>query len=263
VAIHPTAIVEDGAVLGADVELGPYAYVASGARVGDGCRIGPHTTIYGYTTLGAGCRVHAGAVLGDLPQDFGFEDGESFVRIGDRCMIREGVTIHRGSKPGTETVIGNGCMLMAFSHFAHNVELSDNVIVANGALLGGYVSVGARAFISGNVAVHQFVRIGRLVMLGGGAMISKDVPPFCTARPAMENGVGGINVIGMRRAGMSPDDRAATKAAFKILYLSGLNVSQAKEALAERFTSGPGREIHDFVAASERGICGSSLALDG
>jgi len=258
VAIHPTAVIEDGARVGADVDVGPFAYIAAGAQIGDGCHIGPHTTIYGHTTLGSGCRVHAGAVLGDLPQDFGFEDGESFVRIGDGCAIREGVTVHRGSKPGTETVIGSRCMLMAFSHFAHNVQLADDVIVANGALLAGYVSVGPRAFISGNVAVHQFARVGRLAMLGGGAMISKDVPPFCTMRPAMENAVAGLNVIGMRRAGVSPADRAAVKRAFKLLYHSGLNVSQAQEQLGEQFSDGPAREIHDFIAESERGICGGT-----
>jgi UDP-N-acetylglucosamine acyltransferase len=259
-AVHPTAVVEDGARVGAGVEIGPFAYIASGARIGDNCRIGPHATIYGCTTLGTGCRVHAGAVLGDLPQDSGFEDGDSSVRIGDECLIREGVTIHRGSKPGTETVIGDRCMLMAFSHCAHNVELEPDVIVANGALLGGYVAVGARAFISGNVAVHQFARVGRLAMLGGGAMVSKDVPPFCTMRPAMENAVGGLNVIGMRRAGMSPAERSDVKAAFKVLYCSGLNVSQARERISEQFSAGPGREFYDFVLASERGICGSSLS---
>ncbi len=257
--VHSTAVVEDGAELGVDVDVGPFAYVEAGARVGDRCRIGPHATIYNRTTLGSDCCVHAGAVLGDVPQDFGFEGGESFVSIGDGSVLREGVTVHRGSKPGTETVIGKRCLLMAFSHFAHNVELADDVIVANGALLGGYVSVGARAFISGNVAVHQFVRIGRLVMLGGGAMISKDVPPFCTARPALENGIGGLNVVGMRRAGMSADDRAAAKAAFKILYHSGLNVSQAMLELAANFSAGPGHEMRDFIAASKRGICGSSI----
>ncbi len=257
-SIHATAVVEAGVHLGTDVDVGPFAYIAAGAKVGDGCRVGPHTTIYGYTTLGRDCQVHAGAVLGDLPQDFGFEEGESFVRVGDGCVIREGVTVHRGSKPGTETVIGNRCMLMAFSHFAHNVELADDVIVANGALLAGYVSVGSRAFISGNVAVHQFATVGRLAMLGGGAMISKDVPPFCTMRPAMENVVAGLNVIGMRRAGMSPTDRADVKSAFKLLYHSGLNVTQAQEQLGAQFSDGPAREMHDFVAESERGICGAA-----
>ena len=258
-SIHPTAVIEDSACLGEGVVVGPFAYIAAGAKIGDRCHIGPHVTVYGYTTLGADCKVHAGAVLGDLPQDFGFKDGDSFVRIGEGCLIREGVTVHRGSKPGTETVIGNRCMLMAFSHCAHNAQLGDDVTVANGALIAGYVSVGARAFISGNVAIHQFARVGRLAMLGGGAMISKDVPPFCTVRPAMENGVGGLNVIGMRRAGIGPEGRSAAKAAFKLLYRSGLNMTQAREQMAALFTAGPGREICDFVSASKRGVCGCSI----
>ncbi len=258
-AIHSTAVIEDGAIIGSGVEVGPFAYIAAGANIGDGCRIGPHVTIYGHTALGADCAVHAGAVLGDTPQDTGFEDGDSFVKIGAGCMIREGVTIHRGSKPDTSTIIGNNCMLMAFSHFAHNVVLEDGVIIANGALLGGYASVGARAFISGNVAVHQFARIGRLAMLGGGAMLSKDVPPFCTVRPAMENSVGGLNIIGMRRAGIGGNDRKIAKQAFKIIYNSGLNVTQACEKLAESFEDGIGREMYDFIKSSARGICGGSL----
>lgn len=255
-AIHPTAVIEDGANIGRDVKVDPFAYIAAGANVGAGCHIGPHVTIYGHTSLGQSCTVHAGAVLGDTPQDTGFEDGDSFVEIGSGCMIREGVTIHRGSKPGTSTIIGNNCMLMAFSHFAHNVVIEDGAIVANGALLGGYASVGSRAFISGNVAVHQFARIGRLAMLGGGAMLSKDVPPFCTVRPAMENSVGGLNIIGMRRAGIGADERKMIKDAFKIIYNSGLNVTQATEKLAEVFDSGPGREFFDFIKSSKRGICG-------
>jgi UDP-N-acetylglucosamine acyltransferase len=254
-SIHATAVVEDGAVLGTDVTVGPFAYIATGAVIGAGCRIDSHATIYGHTTLGEGCAVHAGAVLGDTPQDSGFEDGDSFVRVGNNCMIREGVTIHRGSKPGTATVIGNNCMLMAFSHFAHNVELDDGVIVANGALMGGYVHIGERAFISGNVAVHQFARIGRLAMLGGGAMLSKDVPPFCTVRPAMENSIGGLNIVGMRRAGIGLDERKEVKAAYKMLYHSGLNVTQARKKLTETFATGPGSEVADFIQSSQRGIC--------
>lgn len=255
-SIHSTAIIEDGVVLGSDVEVGPYAYILAGAVIGDGCRIGPHVTIYGSVKLGAGSEVHATAVLGDTPQDTGFDGGESFVVIGSDCIIREGVTIHRGSKDGTTTVVGSGCMLMAFSHVAHNVELADGVIVANGALLAGYVTVGANAFISGNVAVHQFVRIGRLAMLGGGTMVSKDVPPFCTTHPLRTNKLLGLNVIGMRRAGIGGDGRSAVKAAFKALYHSGVNVTRAAATLAETCDGGPVREMLDFIESSKRGICG-------
>jgi len=254
-SIHPTAVIEDGARLGAGVTVGPFAYIQSGAVIGDGCSIGPHVTVMNRTTLGEKCEVHAGAVLGDTPQDFGFDGADSYVKIGDNCIIREGVTVHRGTTPGSVTEIGNGCMLMAFSHFAHNVVLGDNVIVANGTLLGGYVSVGERAFVSGNVLIHQFVRIGRLAMLGGGAVLTKDVPPFCTARNVVENRVGGINIVGMRRAGFDRKRLAEVKEVFKLLYHSGLNVSQAVANIRQALNSDVSRETADFIESSKRGIC--------
>lgn len=252
---HPTAVIEPGARLDADVEVGPCAFIAAGAVIGAGCRIGPHATVYGGVTLGAGCRVHAGAVLGDLPQDTGFQGGASFVRIGAQCIIREGVTIHRGTKPDTATVIGDGCFLMANSHVAHNAVVGQHVVIANGALLAGYVEVGDRCFISGNVCIHQFVRVGRLAMLGGGAGISKDVPPFCTMRPVALNSVAGLNVVGMRRAGLSAADRLEVRRAFKLLYRSALNAQQAVAVLRAQFQSGPASEFAAFVAQSRRGIC--------
>jgi len=258
--IHGTAVVEEDVDLGNDVEVAPFAFIERGARIGSGCVVGAHAVIYRHVSIGANCRIHAGAILGDTPQDTGFEDGDSVVTIGSDCVIREGVTIHRGSKPDTATEIGDGCFLMAFSHFAHNVKLGKSVIVANGALIAGYVEVGDRAFISGNSVVHQFVKVGRLAMVGGGAAISKDVPPFCTLRAASLNGVAGLNVIGMRRAGMSQEERAQAKEAFKILYMNGLNTTQAGERLAELCPDGPGREILDFMRNSTRGICPASSA---
>ena len=254
--IHKTAVIDAGAELGRDVTVGPFSYIEADVRVGDGCVIGPHVSILRYTSLGANCRVHAGAVLGDLPQDTAFKQCESWARIGANCLIREGVTIHRGTKPGTVTEIGDDCFLMAFSHFAHNVRLGKGVIVANGALLGGYVEVGGRAFISGNCLIHQFVKVGRLAMLGGGSAASKDVPPFCTLRTLSLNTVAGLNVVGMRRANLSPEEREEIKRAFKILYKSGLNVSQSVEKIRETFTSGPALEFCAFIEESKRGICG-------
>jgi UDP-N-acetylglucosamine acyltransferase len=254
--IHPTAIIDPGAKLGKDVTIGPFTCVEADVQIGDGCVIGPHASILRYTTMGSKCKVHAGAVLGDLPQDLSFSACESRVNIGSNCVIREGVTVHRGTKPGTITEIGNDCFLMAFSHFAHNVKLGRNVIVANGALLAGYVEVGDRAFISGNAVIHQFVRIGRLAMVGGGCGISKEVPPFCTMLPVALNSVAGLNVVGMRRAGIGADERMAIKRAFKTLFLSDLNVS---EAIGKIRSGGnlPASvlEFCAFVEASKRGIC--------
>jgi UDP-N-acetylglucosamine acyltransferase len=242
--IHPTAIIEDGAV------------------IGDNADIGPHVVILRNVSIGPNCRVHAGAVIGDLPQDLAFQEAETFVRIGADCVIREHVTIHRGTKPDTATVVGDGCYLMAHSHLAHNVCLGNRVIVANGALLAGYVEVGELAFISGNVVVHQFVRIGRLAMLSGGCGIGKDVPPFCTTVGLQRNAIGGVNAVGMRRAGLSPAERAQVKQAFTLLYRSHLNVSQALERIRQEFTDGPAMELAQFVAASRRGICTMRAAED-
>jgi UDP-N-acetylglucosamine acyltransferase len=254
-SIHPTAIIEEGAALGTNVSVGPFAVIQRDTRIEDGCVIGPHAVIYRHTSLGPGCQVHAHAVLGDVPQDLAFKENVSYVRIGARCTLREGVTIHRGTKPETATVVGDDCFLMANSHLGHNVQLGNGVIMANGVLLAGYVTVGDRAFLSGNVVVHQFGRIGRLAMVSGGAALSKDVPPFCTVPSVSRNRIVGMNVVGMRRAQMGPADRKAVKAAFQILFRSGLNTSAAVARIQAEFASGPGRELGDFVAASKRGIC--------
>jgi UDP-N-acetylglucosamine acyltransferase len=263
-SIHPTAVIESGAELGVGVEAGPFAYVQSGARVGDRCRLGPHVCVYRGVTLGTECQVHAGAVLGDAPQDLAYKNEESFAVIGERCIIREGVTIHRGTKAGTATTIGQECFLMGFSHFAHNVALGNRVIVANGALLAGYVEVGDQTFISGNAGIHQFVRIGRLAMIGGAGGISKDVPPFCTTVSVALNSIAGLNSIGLRRAGFTPADRLAVKQAFQRVYRSGLNVSQALASLKKDGPpEGPVREFCDFIERSKRGICALGTAADG
>ena len=254
-SIHPTAVVDPGAVLGAGVTVGPFAYVDRDTRIGDGCVIGPHSVILKFTSLGSHCRVHSCAVLGDLPQDLAFKDEASYVNSGANCVFREGVTIHRGTKPGTATVVGDQCFLMANSHLAHNVRLGNGVIIANGALLAGYVEVGDRAFISGNAVIHQFVRIGRLAMLSGCSGIGKDVPPFCTTVGVCRNRIAGLNVVGLRRAGISPEARQALRAAIKVLYRSGLNVSQALDRLAKEFPQPAVQEICAFIQASKRGIC--------
>jgi UDP-N-acetylglucosamine acyltransferase len=257
-SIHPAACIDPKAELGVGVEIGPGAVIAAGARVGDGCVIGPNAVVYGGVTLGESCRVHAGAVIGDTPQDLAFK-GEvaSFVRIGARNVLREGVTIHRGTKEGSETVMGDDCYLMANSHLAHNVTLGHRVILANGVLLAGYVEVGDGAFVSGNVVVHQFCRIGRLAMLGGLSAISKDVPPFCMTRSGGVNTIVGLNIVGLRRNGFAPDQRKAVRGCLNVVFRQGLNTGQAVEQLRARAGQGDdvAGEWADFIAGAARGIC--------
>jgi UDP-N-acetylglucosamine acyltransferase len=258
-------VIESGARIGQNVTIGPFSVIERDVVIGDRSVLGPHVHVLGHATIGEACRIHAGAVIGDLPQDLGFKDEVSYVRIGRQCVIREHVTIHRGTKAGTVTEVGNQCFLMAHSHVAHNAKLGDRVIMANGALLAGYVEVGDRAFISGNAGVHQFCRIGTTAMIGGGAIVTKDVPPYCTVRTNSLNAVVGLNAVGMRRAGLSTEERMGVKRVFGLLYRSGLNVTQAMSRIRDEYPTGVGQLFADFVEQSHRGICRLSTvqAADG
>ncbi|MDD2240925.1 MAG: acyl-ACP--UDP-N-acetylglucosamine O-acyltransferase [Kiritimatiellae bacterium] len=257
--IHPTAIVEPGADIGADVHIGPHAYVAATSRLGDRCVLAPHAVVLDNTTLGARCTVHAGAVIGDLPQDLSFGGGPSFVVIGDDCTFREGVTIHRGTQSDTTTRIGDHVYMMANSHAAHNCEVGDHVIMANGAALGGYVTVGERAFIGGNTGIHQFCHIGRLAMVASCCFISKDLPPFCCTVSSANSRIAGLNVVGLRRAGFTPAQRKQIKQVFTTLYRSGLNTSQACEKFRADSDNPFAAEIVDFIDRATRGLCRPSV----
>ncbi len=261
--IHPTAIVSPGAQLGTDVEMGPFSFVASTARIGDGCVLGPHAVVLEHTTLGARCKVHAGAVLGDLPQDLSFKNTPSYVVIGEDCVFREGVTVHRGTKPETTTRIGNHVFMMANSHAAHNTEVGDHVIMANGTLLAGYVTVGERCFFGGNSGIHQFCHIGRLAMVGASHIISKDLPPFCIAPSSGCSLVAGLNTVGLRRSGFNAEARAQIKQAFNLIYRSGLNTSQAEARLRTETGNPFATEFADFLANAKRGICRPSFNTTG
>lgn len=251
--IHPTAIIHPKAKIDSSVRIGPYVAIDENVEVGPECEIGPHAYLTGVTKIGARNRFYAGAVIGEAPQDLKYKDEPTRVEIGDDNVFREHVTVHRSAKVEEATVIGSHCFLMANSHVAHNCQLGDFVILANGALLGGHVSVAERAFISGNCVVHQFVQVGTLALMQGGSAISKDLPPFTIARG--ENGICGLNTVGLRRAGFSPVERMELKQLYRALFREGRNLRSVLEKASQQFTSAPARTMLDFVAASKRGIC--------
>ncbi|MBU3665329.1 MAG: acyl-ACP--UDP-N-acetylglucosamine O-acyltransferase [Chthoniobacterales bacterium] len=254
--IHPTAIVADGAVLGADVEIGPGSIVSSRSVLGSGCVLGAYVILENRVVLGDGTKVGHGSILGANPQDLGFDPArrDTGVRIGRGNTIREYVTIHRATKENGDTTVGDGNFIMTGCHLAHDNVVGNGVIMANNALTAGHVHIGDRCFLGGGNVFHQFMRIGTLAMVRGGCRFSKDIPPFLVATG--ENHVAGINAVGLRRAGFSAEERAEIKRAFRLLYLSGLNISQALEAAAPGPWGARAEELFAFVReAKKRGVC--------
>jgi UDP-N-acetylglucosamine acyltransferase len=251
--IHPTAIVHPKAKVDSSVEVGPYAVIDAGVEVGPECIIGPHVYLTGQTTIGARNRFFAGCVIGEAPQDLKYHGEPTRVSIGDENVFREHVTVHRSTKPGGETRIGGNNFLMANSHVGHNCELGNGVILANGALLGGYVTLQDRAFVSGNAVVHQFVRVGTLAFMQGGSAVSKDLPPYTVNRG--ENIICGLNTVGLRRAGFTPDERKELKQLYHRLFRARPNLRLALAEALKEFSSPPARVLLEFIAASTRGVC--------
>jgi len=255
VKIHPTATVDPTAKIGTDVAIGPYAVIGARAVVGERSTIESHVVIDPDVTIGSDNVIGPGAIVGTAPQDLSFSsERKTYVAIGNENVIREHCTIHRGSAEDSVTKIGHKNFLMAGTHVGHNCEIGNNVIIANNCLLGGHVSVDDGAFLGGACVFHQHMCVGRLAITQGASAFSKDIPPFVIA--AERNSVFGLNVVGLRRAGFSAKDRDEIKTAFKLIYMSDLNIGEAlKKASATKF--GPAaREFIDFVAnAKKRGIC--------
>ncbi len=229
--IHPTAIVSASARLGDGVRIGPYVVIEDDTELGEGTEVRAHAVVKRYTRLGAGNLVFEGAVLGGEPQDLSFRDAPTTLVIGDRNTIREGVTIHRASQPGGATMIGNDCFLMAYVHVAHDDKLGDRVILANNVVLAGHVEVGDRAFLSGGVGVHQFCRVGRLAMIGGNAKIVQDCLPFVIT-DGVPGRARGLNLVGLRRAGVTAGQLSTLKQAYRLLLRSALSLTEALTRLA-------------------------------
>ena len=253
--IHPTAIVDPAAQLGALVEIGPFSIIGPQVTIGEKTIVQSHVVMEGQVTIGSGNLIGHGAIVGAPPQDVSFSPKrKTKVEIGDGNIIREYCTIHRGTADESSTKIGDKNFLMAGAHIGHNCLIGTNVIIANNCLLAGYVRVDDGAFLGGGSTFHQFMHIGRLVMVQGSSGFGKDLPPFVIA--AERNSVFGVNIVGLRRAGFSAKDREEIKAAFKLVYLSGQNISQVFEKAATIEFGTLAREFLDFVAnAKKRGIC--------
>lgn len=251
--IHPTAIIHPKARLDSSVRVGPYAVIDEAVEVGAGSVIGPYVYLTGITRIGSGNKFFSGCVIGEAPQDLKYQGTASRLNIGDHNTFREHVTVHRSSAEPEATTIGANNYLMAHCHVAHDCRIGNHVIITNGALLGGHASVADRALISGNCLVHQFVRVGTLALMQGGSAISKDLPPYTVARG--DNGICGLNTVGLRRAGLSSAERLELKQLYHALFRSDLPLNRAIETARAKFSSAVAKLMLDFLAASKRGVC--------
>ncbi|MGI9140212.1 MAG: acyl-ACP--UDP-N-acetylglucosamine O-acyltransferase [Gemmatimonadaceae bacterium] len=252
--VHPTAIVSDDAQLAAGVEVGPFAIVGPGCDIAEGCVIGPRATLERNVRLARKVRVGIGAVLGGDPQDLKFQGEETTVEIGEGTVVREYSTINRGTSESFKTTVGRNCFIMSYVHLAHDCHLGDGVILANGVQLAGHVRIDDRAILSGLSAVHQFVRIGRHSFIGGCSRVSKDIPPFLKA---VGNPVKlyGLNTVGLQRAGFDEATLRELKRAYRLLFNSDLNITQAIERAEKDLDQrAEVQELMRFLEASGRGV---------
>ena len=252
--IHPTALVSSSAELASDVEVGAFAIIGDNCTVASGCVIAPRATLERNVLLAANVQVGMGTILGGPPQDLKYAGEETTVEIGEGTVIREYTTINRGTSQSFKTTVGRNCLLMSYVHLAHDCHIGNNVILSNVAQLAGHVTVEDRAIVSGLCAVHQFVRIGRQSFIGGCSRVSKDIPPFLKA---VGNPVKlyGLNTVGLQRSGMEESTIRELKRAYRLLFRSDLNVTQAIEQAQEEIEPlAEVRELIRFVEASERGV---------
>jgi UDP-N-acetylglucosamine acyltransferase len=256
--ISPLAHIHSAANIGNNVIIDPFAVIEADAIIGEGTHVMSHTTICKGTTIGKSCRIFPGAVLGAIPQDLKFVGEETTVEIGDNTTIRECVTINRGTKDKWKTVIGSNCLLMAYTHIAHDCTLGDYVILANTVQLAGHVEIGDYAIIGGLVGAAQFAKIGCHTYVAGHTVIDKDVPPYIKAGRDPLSYVG-INSVGLQRRGFNQEKINNILEIYRNIYTKGFNISQALENIESKFSSGSEKdEIVNFIKASKRGIIKAS-----
>ena len=254
-SVHSAAFVDPGARLGDGVVVGPGAVIGPYVTIGDGTRVDSHALVTGWTTIGRDCHVHHGAVLGSPPQDLKYTAEPSFLVVGDRTVLREYMTANLATEPGFTTRIGSDCLLMAYSHVAHNCQVGDRVVIANAVQMAGYVVVDDWAIVGGGTVVHQFVRIGRHAMIGGGSRIPQDIAPFVKSAGSPPRNAG-TNAIGLERRGVAAPVREAIDRAYRIFFRDGLTASRAVEEIRARLPGVP--EVEHFARFCETSVRGIS-----
>ena len=252
--IHPTAIIEEGAQIAANVTVGPYAIIGANCVLEENVTIKGHVYLDGYTTVGTGTTIWPGAVIGTKTQDRKFRGEKTYIIIGKNCEIRECATINSSCNEGSCVKIGDNCLIMAYCHIAHNCELGTGVIMTNNATLGGHVLVEDFAIIGGLTAVHQFSRIGKYAMVGGMSRVTNDVPPF-TIGAGSPYRLAGLNLVGLKRHKFSLQSRRLLSQSFRLVYRSGLSVADGIAAIEEQVEQTP-EVVHfvEFCKASKRGL---------
>ena len=252
--IHPTAIIEKGAEIAEDADIGPYCVIGGNVVIGAGTRLISHVAVDGRTTIGSSCTIHPFASLGGPPQDITYKGEETTCLIGNNNVIREYVTVNRGTKSSGTTRVGSNNFIMAYSHIAHDCVVGSNVIMANCATLAGHVHMDDFVNLAGLCAIHQFCRVGKYAFVSGLTGVPKDVPPFVMAA-GNRAALYGLNVVGLERRGFSKEEIATLKKAYRILFRSSLSLQASLEQIEEELDGEHVRELVTFIRASERGIC--------
>ncbi len=252
--IHPTAIIHPTAELAETVEVGPYTVIGEGVKIGDQTKIGAHAVIE-FAEIGSSCQIHSHAFVGTPPQDLKYRGEKTKIIVGDGTIVRECVTLNRGTTRTGRTLIGKGCMFMAYSHVAHDCTIGDEVICANGVAIAGHVEIGLGTVIGGMVGIHQFVKVGKLVMIGAGAMVPLDIPPFCMVWGDRAKIVG-LNVEGLKRRHVSIKSIQALKNVYREIFSSKKPLKQILQQLqSEKISEEEVNEFLQFISNSNRGVC--------
>jgi UDP-N-acetylglucosamine acyltransferase len=254
--IHPTAIIDPKAEIGEEVEIGPYSVIERDVFIDEGTKIGPHVVIRHGTHIGKRCQISQFASIGEAPQFSGYKGEKTLLQIGDRNIIREFVTLHRGTvKGGGKTVIGNENFIMAYSHVAHDCQIGNQVVMANGATLAGHILIEDFAIIGGLSAIHQFCRVGAYAIIGGVSGVLMDIPPYTKAQGDRAK-LFGLNTVGLKRANFSEETLRALKKAYRIIFRSGLTLEKAIKQVGEDEIAQTPEVQHflQFIQGSKRGI---------